>query len=169
MPAYNATRSARNSQGAEVASSRVSQKPDNETLKALNNNITDEFRANAGKVGGRFEGNELLLLTTKGAKSGEPRVAPLVVFRIDGKLLIVAGYGGADVNPGWVHNLRANPRARVEVASDSFDVVAHELDSSERQAIIPKINATVPAFAFANYQSKTTRTIPIFELQKDES
>ncbi|OBB67889.1 MULTISPECIES: nitroreductase family deazaflavin-dependent oxidoreductase [unclassified Mycobacterium] len=147
----------------------MSQKPDNETLKALNNNITDEFRANAGEVGGRFEGNELLLLTTKGAKSGEPRVAPLVVFRIDGKLLIVAGYGGADVNPGWVHNLRANPRARVEVATDSFDVVAHELDSSERQAIIPKINATVPAFAFANYQSKTTRTIPIFELQKDES
>lgn len=147
----------------------VSQKPDNETLKALNGNITDEFRANAGKVGGRFEGNELLLLTTKGAKSGEPRVAPLVVFRIDGRLLIVAGYGGADVNPGWVHNLRANPRARVEVATDSFDVVARELDSSERQAIIPKINAAVPAFAFANYQSKTTRTIPIFELQKDES
>ena len=147
----------------------MSQTPDTETLKALNNNITDEFRASAGKVGGRFEANELLLLTTKGAKSGEPRVAPLVVFRIDGKLLIVAGYGGADVNPAWVHNLRANPRAHVEVATDSFDVVAHELDSSERGAIIPKINATVPAFAFANYQSKTTRTIPIFELQADES
>ncbi len=166
---YNGARSARNRQGDEVASSRVSQRPDTETLKALNNNITDEFRTNAGKVGGRFEGNELLLLTTKGAKSGEPRIAPLVVFRIDGKLLIVAGYGGADVNPAWVHNLRANPRARVEVATDSFDVVAHELDSSEREAIIPKINATVPAFAFANYQSKTTRTIPIFELQKDEA
>ncbi|OBH43927.1 nitroreductase family deazaflavin-dependent oxidoreductase [Mycobacterium mantenii] len=147
----------------------MSHKPDTETLKAINNNITGEFRANAGKVGGRFEGNELLLLTTKGAKSGEPRVAPLVVFRIDGKLLIVAGYGGADVNPGWVHNLRANPRARVEVATDSFDVVAHELDSSERQAVIPKINAKVPAFAFENYQSKTTRVIPIFELQKDGS
>ncbi|OMC21829.1 nitroreductase family deazaflavin-dependent oxidoreductase [Mycobacterium colombiense] len=147
----------------------MSQKPDTETLNALNNNITDEFRANAGKVGGRFEGNELLLLTTTGAKSGEARVAPLVAFRIDGKLLIVAGYGGADVNPGWVHNLRANPRARVEVATDSFDVVAHELDSSERAAIIPKINATVPAFAFANYQSKTTRIIPIFELRRDGS
>jgi deazaflavin-dependent oxidoreductase (nitroreductase family) len=147
----------------------VSQKPDSETLKALNNNIADEFRANAGKVGGRFEGNDLLLLTTTGAKSGDPRVAPLVVFRIDGRLLIVAGYGGADVNPGWVHNLRANPRAHVEVATDSFEVVAHELDASERQAIIPKISAAVPAFAFANYQSKTTRAIPIFELQQDES
>ena len=147
----------------------MSQKPDAETLKALNDNVTGEFRANAGKVGGRFEGNELLLLTTTGARSGEPRVAPLVVFRVEGKLLIVAGYGGADVNPAWVHNLRANPRSRVELATGSFDVIAHELDSSEREAIIPKINATVPAFAFANYQSKTKRTIPIFELQADES
>ena len=145
----------------------MAQKPDTETLKALNGNITDEFRANAGKVGGRFEGNELLLLTTTGARSGEPRVAPLVVFRIDGQLLIVAGYGGADVNPAWVHNLRANPRAHVEVATGSFDVVARELDPSEREVVIPKVNATTPAFAYANYQSKTTRTIPIFELEQD--
>ena len=146
----------------------MAEKPDAETLKALNGNITDEFRAKAGKVGGRFEGNELLLLTTAGAKSGLPRVAPLVAFRIDGKLLIVAGYGGADVNPAWVHNLRANPRAHVEVATGSFDVVAHELDPSQREAVIPRINATTPAFAYANYQSKTTRTIPIFELKKDD-
>ncbi|OHU99106.1 Deazaflavin-dependent nitroreductase [Mycobacterium talmoniae] len=135
----------------------------------MNGTITDEFRANAGKVGGRFEGQELLLLTTTGAKSGAPRVTPLVVFRTDGKLLIVAGYGGADVNPAWVHNLRANPRAHVEVAGGSFDVVARELDPSEREAVIPKINATTPAFAYASYQSKTTRTIPIFELEAGES
>ena len=144
----------------------MTQKPDPETLKALNKNVTNEFRANAGKVGGRFEGNDVLLLTTTGRKSGEPRVAPLVAFRIEGKLLIVAGYGGADVNPAWVHNLRADPRAHVQVGTDSFDAVAHELDPSEREAVIPKINATTPAFAFANYQSKTTRTIPIFELHR---
>jgi deazaflavin-dependent oxidoreductase (nitroreductase family) len=143
----------------------VAQKPDTNTLKALNGNITDEFRANAGKVGGRYEGNELLLLTTTGAKSGQSRVSPLVVFRVDGKLLIVAGYGGADINPAWVHNLRANPRAHVEVAAESFDAVARELDPDEREAVIPKINATYPAFAYASYQSKTTRTIPIFELE----
>lgn len=142
----------------------MAEKPDTEMLKALNANIADEFRANGGKVGGRFEGNELLLLTTTGAKSGEPRVAPLVVFRIDGRLLIVAGYGGANVNPAWVHNLRARPRAQVETATGSFDVVARELDSSEREAVIPRINAAMPEFAYANYQSKTTRTIPIFEL-----
>jgi deazaflavin-dependent oxidoreductase (nitroreductase family) len=147
----------------------VAQKPNTEALKALNGNITDEFRANAGKVGGRYEGNELLLLTTTGAKSGEPRVAPLVAFRVDGKLLIVAGYAGADVNPAWVHNLRANPRAHVEVAASSFDVVARELEPSEREAVIPKINVLTPDFAYANYQSKTTRTIPIFALEEDDS
>jgi deazaflavin-dependent oxidoreductase (nitroreductase family) len=145
----------------------MAQKPHTETLKAQNDNIFNEFRANAGKVGGRFEGTELLLLTTTGAKSGEPRVAPLVVFRVDGKLLIVAGYGGADVNPAWVHNLRAHPRAHVELATGALDVIARELDPSERDVVIPKINATMPAFAYANYQSKTTRTIPIFELRED--
>ena len=143
------------------------QKPHTETLKTQNSHVFNEFRANAGKVGGRFEGTELLLLATTGAKSGEPRVAPLVAFRIDGKLLIVAGYGGADVNPAWVHNLRANPRAHVELATGSVDVVARELDPPEREVVIPRINVTMPAFAYANYQSQTTRTIPIFELQQD--
>ncbi|WP_313888662.1 nitroreductase/quinone reductase family protein [Mycolicibacterium sp. CBMA 226] len=145
------------------------QKPDTETLKALNGDITEKFRANAGQVGGRFEGHELLLLTTIGAKSGRPRVSPLVVFRVDGKLLIVAGYGGADVIPAWVHNLRANPQAHVELPTGSFHVVARELDPTERDTVIPKINATTPAFAYANYQSQTARTIPIFELMADES
>jgi deazaflavin-dependent oxidoreductase (nitroreductase family) len=145
----------------------VTQAPDPERLKAFNETITDEFRANAGQVGGPFEGNELLLLTTTGAKSGEPRIAPLSCRRIDGKLLIIAGYGGADINPAWVHNLRANPRAHVELGAEWFHVVAHELDSAEREAIIPKLNAT--ASAFAEYQAKTTRIIPIFELQEDKS
>jgi deazaflavin-dependent oxidoreductase (nitroreductase family) len=105
----------------------------------------------------------LLLLTTNGAKSGEPRVAPLSVRRIDGKLVIIAGYGGADIDPAWVHNLRANPRAHVEIGTDSFDVIARELGVAEREEIIPKINATTSAFA--EYQAKVSRVIPIFELQ----
>ncbi|HEY2272119.1 MAG TPA: nitroreductase family deazaflavin-dependent oxidoreductase [Jatrophihabitantaceae bacterium] len=141
--------------------------PDTEALKTFNKGIANEFRSNAGKVGGPFEGNELLLLTTTGAKSGKPRVAPLSVRRIDGKLVIIAGYGGADVDPAWVHNLRANPRAHVEVGADSFDVVARELGAVERDEIIPKINATTSAFA--EYQAKVSRVIPIFELQEDNS
>ena len=141
----------------------MTQVPDPETLKSFNQDIAHEFRANGGKVGGQFERNELLLLTTTGAKSGEPRVAPLSCKRIDGKLFIIAGYGGADINPAWVYNLRANPRAHVELGTESLDVTARELPPAERDQIIPKINATTPAFA--EFQAKVSRVIPIFELQ----
>ena len=81
--------------------------PDAETMKAFNKSIVDEFRANDGKVGGPFEGATLLLLTTTGAKSGQPRLAPLAYLSIDGKMIIIGSKAGADTNPDWVHNLRA--------------------------------------------------------------
>ena len=137
--------------------------PDAETLKAFNKTITDEFRANDGKVGGQFEGANLLLLTTTGAKSGEPRVSPLAYFRVDDKLLILGSFAGADVNPAWVHNLRANPAARVEIGNESSDVTARELPPAERDELFPKITAVAPGFA--EYQANTTRIIPVFELQ----
>ena len=137
--------------------------PDAETIKAFNKAVTDEFRANDGKVGGQFEGADLLLLTTTGAKSGQPRLSPLAFFRVDGKLLILGSYAGADVNPAWVHNLRANPSARVEIGNESSDVTARELPTAERDALFPKITAVAPRFA--EYQARTTRIIPVFELQ----
>jgi deazaflavin-dependent oxidoreductase (nitroreductase family) len=136
--------------------------PDIETVKAFNAKVTEEFRANNGKVGA-FEGAELLLLTTTGAKSGQPRLSPLSCRRVDGKLLIIAGYGGADINPGWVHNLRADPHAHVELADESFDATARELPASERADIIPKVSEIS---AFAEFQAKTSRVIPIFELNR---
>ena len=137
--------------------------PDTETIKAFNNNVADEFRANDGKVGGQFEGADLLLLTTTGAKSGQPRVSPLAYFRIDGKLLIIGSFAGSDVNPAWVHNLRANPSARVEIGNESSEVTARELPLAERDELFAQISAAAPGFA--DYQAKTTRVIPLFELQ----
>ncbi len=89
-------------------------------MKAFNTNIVDEFRANGGKVGGPFEGATLLLLTTTGAKSGQPRLAPLAYLTIDDKIIIIGSKAGADTNPDWVHNLRANPRAHIEVGTDGL-------------------------------------------------
>jgi deazaflavin-dependent oxidoreductase (nitroreductase family) len=137
--------------------------PDTETIKAFNEAIADEFHANDGKVGGQFEGADLLLLTTTGAKSGQPRVSPLAYFRIDGKLLIIGSFAGSDVNPAWVHNLRANPGAHVEIGNDSSDVTARELPPAERDTLFGQITAAAPGFA--EYQAKTTRVIPVFELQ----
>ena len=98
--------------------------PDTDTINAFNNSIVDEFRANDGKVGGQFANANLLLLTTTGAKSGKERISPLAYFRIDGRLIIIGSFAGAPVNPAWVHNLRANPQAHVEVGTDEFDVTA---------------------------------------------
>jgi deazaflavin-dependent oxidoreductase (nitroreductase family) len=138
--------------------------PDAEAMKAFNQNIVDEFRSNGGKVGGPFEGATLLLLTTTGAKSGQPRLAPLAYLTIDDKIVIIGSKAGADTNPDWVHNLRANPRAHVEIGTEEYDVIAHELAPAERDDIFAKVVAAAPAFG--EYQTKTSRVIPLFELQK---
>jgi deazaflavin-dependent oxidoreductase (nitroreductase family) len=138
--------------------------PDAETMKAFNKSIVDEFHANGGKVGGPFEGATLLLLTTTGAKSGEPRLAPLAYLTIDGKMIIIGSKAGADTNPDWVHNLRANPRAHIEVGAEAYDVVTRELPREERDETFPKVVALAPGFG--DYQSKTSRVIPLFELQR---
>jgi deazaflavin-dependent oxidoreductase (nitroreductase family) len=142
--------------------------PDAETINAFNKSIADEFRANGGKVGGQFENADLLLLTTTGAKTRQPRVSPLAYFRIDGKLIIIGSFAGAPVNPAWVHNLRANPQAHVEVGLesgiDAFDVTVRELPPAEREELFPKVTAVAPGFA--EYQSKTSRVIPLFELAR---
>lgn len=138
--------------------------PDAEAMKAFNKSIVDEFRSNGGVVGGPFEGATLLLLTTTGAKSGQPRLAPLAYLTIDGKIIIIGSKAGADTNPDWVHNLRANPQAHIEVGTDAYDVTARELPAEERDQTYPKVVALAPGFG--DYQSKTSRVIPLFELQR---
>jgi deazaflavin-dependent oxidoreductase (nitroreductase family) len=133
-------------------------------LDDFNNKIVAEFRANGGKVGGPFEGSTLILLHTTGAKSGEPRLSPLAYLPVDGKMLIVGSYAGAPKNPAWVHNLRANPKAHIEVGTEAYDVVARELPPEERDATYPKIIEVAPVFA--EYQANTTRKIPLFELTR---
>ncbi|MCV7065212.1 nitroreductase family deazaflavin-dependent oxidoreductase [Mycolicibacterium farcinogenes] len=137
---------------------------DTEFLDDFNRNVVEEFRANGGKVGGPFEGGNLLLLHTTGAKSGKPRLSPLAYLTVDGKMLIVGSYAGAPKDPAWVHNLRANPKVHIEVGTEAFDATARELPDAEREAAYPKIVEVAPVFA--EYQSKTTRTIPLFELQR---
>ncbi|MFI5508798.1 nitroreductase family deazaflavin-dependent oxidoreductase [Mycobacterium sp. NPDC051804] len=134
-------------------------------LKDFNAGIVDEFRANGGKVGGPFEGGDLLLLTTTGAKSGKPRLSPLAYFTVDGRLIVVGSYAGADVDPAWVHNLRKNSRAHIEVGTTNYDVTARELPSAERDDLYPRLVELTPVFG--EYQQKTSRVIPLFELQKE--
>jgi deazaflavin-dependent oxidoreductase (nitroreductase family) len=136
---------------------------DAEALKTFNDNIVHEFRANDGVVGGPVAG-DIVLLTTTGAKSGQPRLSPLAYLTVEGKMLIVGSYAGAPKDPAWVHNLRANPAAHVEVGTESYDVIARELPRNERDALFDKLVELTPVFG--EYQAKTSRVIPLFELQR---
>ncbi len=137
---------------------------DKAALENLNRGVIDEFRGNGGKVGGDFEGATLLLLHTTGAKSGKSRISPLACLDIDGRMLIIGAYAGAPKDPAWVHNLRANPAAHIEVGTEAYDVAARELPHDERAGLYPRIVERVPRFA--DYQAKTSRVIPLFELTR---
>ncbi len=129
----------------------------------FNRKVIDEFRANEGKVGGPFEGAPVLLLTSTGAKSGEPRTTP-VVYQQDGeRMVIFASKAGAPTNPAWYHNLRANPTATVEVGNDTLDVDAIVTDGDERQRLFDRQKELMPQFA--EYEQKRTRQIPVVALQ----
>lgn len=137
---------------------------DEAALGDFNRAIVEEFRANGGKVGGPFEGGTLLLLHTTGAKTGKTRLSPLAYMTIDGKMVIFGSYAGAPKDPAWVHNLRALPKAYIEVGTDAYDVDVRELPDDEREATYPKVIEIAPVFA--EYQTKTTRAIPLFELTR---
>jgi deazaflavin-dependent oxidoreductase (nitroreductase family) len=132
-------------------------------VEDFNRAIIDEFRANDGKVGGPFEGAPVLLLTATGAKSGERRTTPVMYLPDGERMVIFASKGGAPTNPGWYHNLRANPSATVEVGSDTVEVQAVVTEGDERERLFRKQAELYPQFA--DYQQKTTRQIPVVALQ----
>src|SRR3954466_3872272 len=95
-----------------------------ETMSDFNQTIIDEFRANGGKVGGYFAGANMLLLHTTGAKSGQPRINPLVYVTDGDRIVIIASKGGDDSNPDWYYNLLANPSVKVELGDQQFQAQA---------------------------------------------
>jgi deazaflavin-dependent oxidoreductase (nitroreductase family) len=129
-----------------------------------NRRIIEEFRANAGVVGGPFEGNPLLLLHHTGAKSGTGRVNPVAYQALENGFAVFASKGGSPTNPDWYHNLVANPQAEVEVGTERFEVIARVAEGEERERIWTLQKERVPGFA--EYERTTTREIPVVILEK---
>jgi deazaflavin-dependent oxidoreductase (nitroreductase family) len=127
-----------------------------------NRAIIDEFRANEGRVGGHFEGKTLLLLHTVGAKSGKERTNPVAYVRDGDRFVIIASKGGAPTNPGWYYNLLADPNVSVEVGTENFKARAKVAAEPERGRLYGKMAEMMPAFA--DYQKKTKRVIPVITL-----
>jgi len=127
-----------------------------------NENVIKEFRENAGKVGGPFEGKTLLLLHTIGAKSGQERINPVACVRDGERFVIIASKGGAPNNPNWYFNLVAQPLVTVEFGTELFQAHAEVAPEPERTRLYAKMVEHMPGFA--DYEKKTTRVIPVIVL-----
>lgn len=129
-----------------------------------NKGVIEEFRANGGKVGGRYEGWDLLLLHTTGARSGQPRVNP-VVYTTDGdRFVIIASKGGAPNHPAWYHNLVANPEVTVEVWEETLQARASVAKEPERTELFERMAESYPFFT--EYQRNTERIIPVVTIER---
>ena len=133
-------------------------------MSDYNTQIIEEFRANAGRLGGHWEGRDLLLLTTTGRKSGKAHTTPMVFVREGDRLFVFASKAGAPKHPDWYLNLVANPHVSVEVGAEQYDAVATTLEREERDRVFAEQAARVPAFQ--EYQDKTERVIPVVALTR---
>ncbi|HWX74926.1 MAG TPA: nitroreductase family deazaflavin-dependent oxidoreductase [Solirubrobacteraceae bacterium] len=134
----------------------------------FNAQIIDEFRANEGRVGGRFEGLPLLLLHHTGARSAKRYVNPLAYQPDNGRYVVFASKGGAPTNPAWYYNLTANPDTEIEVGTQTIPVRAEEARGEERDRLYRALAERVPAFA--DYERKTGgRIIPVIVLDPARS
>ncbi|UUU41557.1 nitroreductase/quinone reductase family protein [Streptomyces sp. NBC_00162] len=141
---------------------------------SFNQAVIEEFRANAGRVGGPFEGSELILLTTTGARSGKPHTVPLGFVREDGEgadgadgggqLLVVASAAGADLHPAWYHNLLARPLVEVETGTEKYEAVAVPAEGARRDELFARVVGEAPGYG--EYQERTRRVIPVVALQR---
>ena len=129
-----------------------------------NRKMIDEFRANGGKVGGMWEGRPLLLLTTTGARSGQRHTTPTMYLRDGDRLLIFATKGGAPSHPDWYHNLVTHPEVTVEVGNETYEATANVLKGEERDRLYARQAELYPQFG--DYQKRTTRKIPVIELER---
>ncbi|WP_392675045.1 nitroreductase family deazaflavin-dependent oxidoreductase [Streptomyces sp. LN785] len=126
--------------------------------------VINEFRSADGIVGGDFEGVPLLLLTTIGARSGQPRTMPMTYLRDGARLVVFAANGGRENHPGWYHNLLAAPTASIEVGSETYGVTATEIEGVERERLWAQQLEHTPYFA--GFQERSGRRVPVVALAR---
>ena len=126
-----------------------------------NEPVIKEFRENGGKVKG---GTPIILLTTTGAKTGQPRVIPLIYVPYGNQLLAIASKGGSANHPDWYYNILAHPDVTVEVGTEKFDTKARILTGSEREKAFEKAVEIFPPYG--RFQQKSPREIPVIALER---
>jgi deazaflavin-dependent oxidoreductase (nitroreductase family) len=132
----------------------------NSQINAWNTQIIQEFRTNGGTVGGIYEGASLLLLTTKGRKSGQPRTTPLGYQRDGDQFIVAASFRGAPKHPDWYLNLLALSQVTVEVGKETFTALATTIEGLERERLLAQWPQVIED------QARTSRQIPLVALQR---
>jgi deazaflavin-dependent oxidoreductase (nitroreductase family) len=131
----------------------------------FNAKVIDEFRANGGKVGGVFARVDMMLLTTTGRKSGEPRTSPLACRFVGDDVVVIGSYGGSPKHPQWFLNLTADPNVTVEVGTEAYPARARVAEGDERARIWADLVADIPQFG--EYEKITDgREIPVVVLER---
>ena len=129
-------------------------------MKAFNSKLIDEFRANKGELSGQMAGRQLLLLTTKGAKSGTEHTVVIGYRPYKDNLAVIASNNGAPKPPAWFHNLQANPVGTVEVGPDKYQVRMRVAEPDERSEAGKLIEYLEPQEAKAGHE------IPVLILER---
>jgi deazaflavin-dependent oxidoreductase (nitroreductase family) len=122
------------------------------------------YRETNGEQGYIWNGVPILLLTTRGRKSGEPRTIPIIFTRYQNSFVIIASKGGSPVHPQWYLNILADPNVTVQIKAEVFKAVARTAESPEREVIWLHAVETWPNFDV--YQSRTTRSIPVVVIER---
>jgi deazaflavin-dependent oxidoreductase (nitroreductase family) len=131
-----------------------------ENLQERNRQLIEEFRT----AGRRLEGRPLLILTTKGARTGRPHTTPMMFAEDRGRILVIASAAGAPRHPAWYHNLVANPTVTVERDGEVYEATAVPLAGADRDETFERIAERYPFFA--QHQAGITRRIPVIVLQR---
>jgi deazaflavin-dependent oxidoreductase (nitroreductase family) len=137
-----------------------------DTARRLSRFHSIVYRRTGGVLGRRLVGNNMLLLTTRGAMTGRAHTVPLLYLQDGDTVVVIASWGGRDRNPDWYHNLVADPRATVQVESRSWPVRARTASPEERAAWWPRVVAAHEPYR--TYQSHTDRVIPVVLLTPDQ-
>jgi len=129
-----------------------------------NRKLIEEFRATRGTPAGPFVNRPIVLLTTTGVKTGQPRTAPMMYIRDGERVLVVASNAGAVKHPAWFLNLAAHPQVTVEIGAETYPAQAVVLEGADRQQLWEKITSQFPFFS--DHQAKIERQIPVVELKR---
>jgi deazaflavin-dependent oxidoreductase (nitroreductase family) len=137
------------------------------SVSERNRPIVEEFRANEGRVGGVFLGIPLLLLHSRGARTGEERINPVAYQRLgDDAVAVFASYGGNPRNPDWFYNVVAHPDVEVELGTDRYPARARVAGDDERTRIWEAQKAAFPQFAGYERSTGGRREIPVVVLER---